>query len=273
MKIARQAMAFVAALAFAASAFAQGAAPKRATVTSSAPIFAAIGAIRPLRVAAAGTVLEVVSDRGAWLNVRFQDPQAGPQLGYIETKLVRINDPSLEPIDLSVPQAATAAPARAESAPLAKSLSTAPTAAATPALTASLEERAPIRAPGRAYQRGRAAVIYITPTEDRFETYLTAAMTKKKVPVSVTTNPELATLTLTAAQIEEEIVSTGKRVVNCLFAYCAGNENKASTSATLTDSEGTVVWSYAVNKGRGAKNRQSMAEAIAKHLNDEFLDR
>ena len=42
-------------------------------------------------------------------------------------------------------------------------------------------------------------------------------------------------------------------------------------TVTLTDAEGTVLWSYAVNKGRGTKNLQSMAEAIAEHLKDDYL--
>lgn len=113
--------------------------------------------------------------------------------------------------------------------------------------------------------------LYISPTDDGFEVYLTAAMHKKKVPVTVIKNPDNATYTLTAAEVEIEKVSTGSKVVSCLFAYCAGSADKASTSVELVDSAQAVVWSYSVNKGRGAKNRQSMAEAIAKHLNDDFL--
>jgi hypothetical protein len=41
----------------------------------------------------------------------------------------------------------------------------------------------------------------------------------------------------------------------------------------LVDGSGKIVWSYSVNKGRGAKNRQSMAEAIASHLKSEFFHR
>ena len=115
--------------------------------------------------------------------------------------------------------------------------------------------------------------LYVQPTDDGFQTYITAAIHKKKVPVMVVTKPVDAAYTLTAAAIEVETVSTGKRLVNCVFAYCAGSEDKASTSVTLTDGSGTVVWSYAVNKGRGAKNRQSMAEAIAEHLKDDYFKR
>jgi len=115
--------------------------------------------------------------------------------------------------------------------------------------------------------------MYVKPTEDGFQTYVTAAIHKKKVPVVVVASAENAAYTLTAAAIDVETVSTGKRLVNCVFAYCAGSEDKASTSVTLIDSSGAVVWSYSVNKGRGAKNRQSMAEAIAKHLKDEYFGR
>jgi len=39
----------------------------------------------------------------------------------------------------------------------------------------------------------------------------------------------------------------------------------------IVDSAGIVKWSYAVNKQRGGKNKQSMAEAIAKHFKEEFV--
>ena len=58
--------------------------------------------------------------------------------------------------------------------------------------------------------------------------------------------------------------------MSCLFAYCAGSD-KGSTSVQIVDSAGIVKWSYAVNKQRGGKNKQSMAEAIAKHFKEEFV--
>lgn len=119
--------------------------------------------------------------------------------------------------------------------------------------------------------QGTRTAIYIEPTDDGFEVYLAAAMHKKQVPVSVVTNRAKATYTLKAANVEVEKVSTGSKVVKCLFASCGGIEDKASTSVQLIDADGTIQWSYAVNKGRGAKNRQSMAEAVAKHLKDDYL--
>jgi hypothetical protein len=45
---------------------------------------------------------------------------------------------------------------------------------------------------------------------------------------------------------------------------------RGNTSVQLVEA-GTIKWSYSVNKGRGEKNMQSMAEAIAKHLKSEFF--
>jgi hypothetical protein len=112
--------------------------------------------------------------------------------------------------------------------------------------------------------------LYIQPTEDGFETYITAAILKKKVPVTVVTKSESAAYVLKAAEVDVQKETTGSKVVKCLFANCAGTEDKASTSVQLTRGD-AVVWSYAVNKGRGAKNRQSMAESIAEHLKDDYL--
>lgn len=113
--------------------------------------------------------------------------------------------------------------------------------------------------------------IFITPASDGFEVYIAAAIVKKKVPVDVTTIAEKADLTLKASEVEVQKVGTGAKVVNCLFMSCSGNSDKGSTSVQLVDRDGTVQWSYSVNKGRGEKNKQSLAEAIAKHLNDDYL--
>lgn len=113
--------------------------------------------------------------------------------------------------------------------------------------------------------------MHISPTEDGFEVYLSAAMHKKGVPVRVMAVADGADYTLKVAQIEVTKESTGGKIARCLFAYCAGISDKASTSVTLISSTGEIVWSYSVNKGRGEKNRQSMAEAIAKHLKDDYL--
>jgi hypothetical protein len=122
-----------------------------------------------------------------------------------------------------------------------------------------------------AFAQTSAPTLYITPMDDGFEVYLSAAMHKKDVPVRVMAVADGADYNLKVAQIEVTKESTGGKIARCLFAYCAGISDKASTSVTLVSSTGEIVWSYSVNKGRGEKNRQSMAEAIAKHLKDDYL--
>ena len=114
--------------------------------------------------------------------------------------------------------------------------------------------------------------LFITPAEDGFETYLAAAMMKKEVPVTLVTKADGATYILKASAVEIRQESTGSKVARCLFAYCAGIEDKGNTSVQLEKGD-TIAWSYAVNKGRGEKNRQSLAEAIAKHLKDDYLSK
>jgi len=94
--------------------------------------------------------------------------------------------------------------------------------------------------------------IFVAPTDDGFEVYIAAAIAKKEVPARIVDDAEHAVFTLKATQVEIHEESTG-------------------TSVQLVDREGTVLWSYSVNKGRGAKNRQSIADAIAKHLKSEFF--
>ena len=84
---------------------------ERVTVINNAPIYLLPDSARaPLRTAAAGTVLEVVTDEGPWIQVRFQDPQFGIRVGYVESRFIRraAQQPELRPLDLSVPQSSSA---------------------------------------------------------------------------------------------------------------------------------------------------------------------
>lgn len=115
--------------------------------------------------------------------------------------------------------------------------------------------------------------VYIEPQQG-FETYLAAAMSKKNVPVDVVTDQTKATYVLKSAPVEVKSESTGGKIARCLFAYCAGIEDKGNVSVQLIESSSTkMLWAYSVNKPRGgSKNEQSMAEAVAKHFK-EFLEK
>jgi hypothetical protein len=114
--------------------------------------------------------------------------------------------------------------------------------------------------------------VYIEPQQG-FETYLAAAMQKKNVPADVVMDKSKAQYWLIVAPIEVHKESSGSKIARCLFAYCAGIEDRGNVSVQLVESSSTkVVWAYSVNKAKGQKNTQSMAEAIAKHLK-EYLEK
>jgi PEGA domain-containing protein len=114
--------------------------------------------------------------------------------------------------------------------------------------------------------------VYIEPQQG-FETYLAAAISKKTVPVDIVTDQARANYVLRAAPVEIKTESTGGKIARCLFAYCAGIEDKGNVSVQLIETSSTkVLWAYSVNKQKGgSKNSQSMAEAVAKHLK-EFVE-
>jgi len=113
--------------------------------------------------------------------------------------------------------------------------------------------------------------VYLEPQQG-FETYISAAIQKKGVPVDVVTDQAKAVYILRSAPVEVKSESTGGKIARCLFAYCAGIEDKGNVSVQLIETASTkMVWAYSVNKQRGgSKNQQSMAEAIAKHFKESL---
>jgi hypothetical protein len=117
--------------------------------------------------------------------------------------------------------------------------------------------------------KGSAPRIYI-PTQDGFESYLSAAIVKKHVPGVVTQNKDDAQFVLTST-VEAKEESAGSKVARCLFLYCAGMEGSQIASVQLVDAHTQeVMWAYTVHKA-SARAYQSTAEAVAKHLK-HFLE-
>jgi hypothetical protein len=114
--------------------------------------------------------------------------------------------------------------------------------------------------------------VYVAP-DNGFEVAIVAGLAKKQVPVTITAKPEDAEFTLVANTVQVHQESAGSKIARCLFAYCIGIEDSGSVSVQLIDNHTkAIVWAYNVNKQRGGQsNQQSMAEAIAKHLNNDFL--
>jgi hypothetical protein len=76
-----------------------------ATVTVNAPIYVSAPprpGLGPLRTAAIGTLLTVLGEQDGWWQVQFNDPQYGLRVGWVQKQFVRVEDPSLRPMDLSV---------------------------------------------------------------------------------------------------------------------------------------------------------------------------
>ena len=92
-----------------------------ATVTVNAAIY--IGpeiSATPLRVAAVGTILNVLEQREDWIQVEFNDPQWGRRVGWVQRSLVKVSAEELQPMDLSVrnpPPATSPAPPPAVPSP------------------------------------------------------------------------------------------------------------------------------------------------------------
>jgi hypothetical protein len=77
-----------------------------ATVTTNAPIYAAAEETpTPLRVAAVGTRLRVISVQDMWVQVEYNDPQLGRRVGWVMRYYISLTSTDLRPMDLSVPEA------------------------------------------------------------------------------------------------------------------------------------------------------------------------
>jgi len=83
-----------------------------ATVTTNAPIYAAARETpTPLRVAAVGSRLRVLSTEDDWVQVEYNDPQLGRRIGWVLLHYISLTSNDLRPMDLSVPEAQSAPPA------------------------------------------------------------------------------------------------------------------------------------------------------------------
>lgn len=109
--------------------------------------------------------------------------------------------------------------------------------------------------------------------DPNFAVALSAAFTKKRVPVTLVTDERNADYILQSASVNAKQESAGSKFTRCLFADCIGIEGTSSVSVSLIKpSDGSVVWGYQVRKSNGGPvGIQSLSEAIAKHLKNDFL--
>lgn len=106
-----------------------------------------------------------------------------------------------------------------------------------------------------------------------FQTSITAAIIRKKVPITVVTDKVQADYILKAAPVDSKDESGAGKIARCLFLDCIGVNGYSEVSVQLMrQKDSSVVWAYQVRKGNsGPLGVQSLSEAIAKHLNNDYL--
>ena len=97
-----------------------------------------------------------------------------------------------------------------------------------------------------------------------FETYLKAAITKKKVPLQIVEDKAQADFIITGHS-ESQKASTAKKVI--MGNWHSNEDASINVSSVKT---GEVVFAYEAHKDSSAHGQQSTAEACAKHLKDKI---
>ena len=97
-----------------------------------------------------------------------------------------------------------------------------------------------------------------------FETYLKAAMTKKKVPLQIVEDKAQAEFIITGHS-ESQKASTAKKVI--MGNFHSNEDASINVSSVKT---GDIVFAYEAHKDSSAHGQQSTAEACAKHLKDQM---
>ena len=102
--------------------------------------------------------------------------------------------------------------------------------------------------------------VFITPIEGGFDTYLSAALVKKEVPLTVVAIKEKADFEITGIG-ESEKAGWAK-----MMFFGSGQSNEQASIKVVNLKTGVVAFAYAANKGSATRGKQSAAESCAKHL-------
>jgi hypothetical protein len=105
--------------------------------------------------------------------------------------------------------------------------------------------------------------VYIEPMNG-FETYMAAAIQKKKVPLIVVSDESVADYVMTG---NAELQKAGWAKV--AFTGSIHSDEQASVSMVSTKTK-ELVFAYAVNKKNTLHGEQTSAEACAKHLKEKI---
>src|SRR5258708_1955856 len=106
----------------------------------------------------------------------------------------------------------------------------------------------------------RGAKVFINPMTDNFDTYLKAALEKKKVPVVVVASRDDAEYELKGTS-DTQKAGTAKKIM-----LGSWHSDEQASINIVSIRSGEVVYAYSANKKNSAHGKQSTAEACAKHL-------
>ena len=101
--------------------------------------------------------------------------------------------------------------------------------------------------------------IYINPMEGGFETYVTAAIQKKKIPVTIVGNREQADFEIKGS-VEKQKAGWAKTI------FFSPLPSIDSTMQIINIKTGEVAYSISSTKSNAARGRKGSAEHLAKNL-------
>ncbi len=107
------------------------------------------------------------------------------------------------------------------------------------------------------------AKVFISPM-DGFETYLKAAIIKKKVPVEIVEDKSKAEFEIVGAA-DSKKASTAKKIIMWNW-----HSTEEASIQVIDVKSSEVTFAYAVHKASSAHGKQSSAEACAKHLKEKI---
>ncbi len=119
-------------------------------------------------------------------------------------------------------------------------------------------------AQNQASQIPTGAKVFIEPMPNGFDTYLKAAIEKKKVPVVLVADKSTAQFDVTGAS-ESQKAGAAKII---LTGDWHSTEDASIQVANLASGE--VVFAYSVHEQSSNRGRQSAAESCAKHLKEKI---
>jgi len=107
--------------------------------------------------------------------------------------------------------------------------------------------------------------VYVAPMEG-FETFLSTAIAKKKVPIQIVQERDKAEYEITGVA---ESKKAGAAKVLIMGSW---HSNEDASIRVTNIKSGEVAYAYSVHKDNSAHGKQSTAEACAKHLKDEAVN-